>query len=552
MFDDKYAQWSEQGRTASALKDQRKNNGAEKKHTEEDAMIVAAIANKREGNESGAYRTAIKQGLIQGTLDMRRNKSYMPKTLRDDVTDIHLKTRHFDKGEGAILAAMPRGTRDYSGLRAGDIFEADDLTVPFYWKAVGEDGRPKLMRGECLVFSDFRSGLILDFLLIAGKYNSLHIRRGMLMIHDKYGLPRKGFQFENGPWKARLIEGEKVQGFEDVGWRFLADGLMEQKVGVVGGVGEAGIKVHHAKARNPQTKAIEQIFNVTQNLMAPLPGFVGRNERLDGYERAHKLIRAAESGDERAIAQLFTQSEAVRALETVFAEYNSEPQNGNKLQGLSPLEMWRSDVENAPLRKLPDDARFLLSSHKKITTPRANGAIEFDYQRKRVFANKQIGGLHRRKEVIVWWHIDRPEFITVTDLKMQNPIVLRELKAPANGASREELGEYLRSQKAAMEAGKVIHSNLPQNVISTITRDNDHSSQVKELGRLSRNAIDAEMENAEAENNKLRRIQRKAAAAGQPVNLDAIRNPDRVAEGLEIQEAARARIAAKKAGLDTV
>ena len=60
-------------------------------------------------------------------------------------------------------------------------------------------------------------------------------------------------------------------------------------------------------------------------------------------------------------------------LDATFEEFNADAQNGKMLAGDSPFEAWRAGVENSPLRKLPDNARYLLASHCKRVTVRQHG-----------------------------------------------------------------------------------------------------------------------------------------------------------------------------------
>ena len=70
---------------------------------------------------------------------------------------------------------------------------------------------------------DLRSGYVLNFIFIARKYCSSHIRSLILGVHDKVGLPDVGFYFENGVWKARKIVGVESDLHAD--WKVTETGL---------------------------------------------------------------------------------------------------------------------------------------------------------------------------------------------------------------------------------------------------------------------------------------------------------------------------------------
>jgi len=84
-----------------------------------------------------------------------------------------------------------------------------------------------LMRGQFLPMIDLRSTCILDFVLLSERnYNALSIRSLITKVCNKYGLPRRGFAFENGIWRsARILKGASdtlpSQGEVEMGLRSL-------------------------------------------------------------------------------------------------------------------------------------------------------------------------------------------------------------------------------------------------------------------------------------------------------------------------------------------
>jgi len=549
MFDQKFSIWRENRMAPAALDDKRAlNSGRRQKDFSADIKTIADLAVQFEGNESRAQREAYKRGLLSAEyvehykLKSRRNKFYVPRAVRTAATDQVIKMEPFLKGPRAVRKAMPRPFRNWDDLMPGDVFEADDLTIPFYWRTIDETGIERVIRGECLVFVDRRSGMILDFMLIAGKYNSFDIRWGAgIKIPCKYGKPRQGWLFEKGVWRSRLIDGDRIPGANSLSWR-------QSHRALSGGFEESGMSVKHARPGNPQTKIIEQIFNVTQNRMAIEPGFTGRNERMDGYDRALRLIAQARAGKQSCLDQLYTHAECVRALEIIFAEYNAEPQNGKRLAGASPIEMWSDYVSRFPLEKLPDEAQFLYASHKRVMKPRRDGSFLLEYGgTRRMFFNGQTGELSRTDDVIVWWHIEQPNLITITDRKGLNPFVVKEVVMKSSTATEQEFEEVRKLQKQCMEPGRVRFSNMQRNLINTITRDNSITETARELGRFNRQAIEEVEAEEKTKENQLKRIRKDAAEMGVGVNTSRLTNPDRVEEGLRREREIRERLENKKA-----
>lgn len=96
--------------------------------------------------------------------------------------------------------------RDPSTFNAGDWFQADDCTLPNYYYTQSDEGFA-LVRGQFLAMCDVRTTFILGYVLIPQRnYTAHHIRNLTTVVADRYGLPRRGFYYENGMWRnARLL-----------------------------------------------------------------------------------------------------------------------------------------------------------------------------------------------------------------------------------------------------------------------------------------------------------------------------------------------------------
>jgi hypothetical protein len=562
-FDDWYKCWRENGASVDALRDGRPAASGRKRPEgiEKESEKIGLLSPVYEGNEARAARVLRSRGELplmekHYSYDPRRNKSYLPRSIRAEATNIAIQAEPLVKGPRAEEKALPHVQRDWSCLNPGDQFEADDLTINLAWKDVLENGEIKIVRGECLVFIDRRSRMILDFVLTPGDYNGALIRWGLKkLLQDKWGCPRQALIFENSIWKSRIIIGEKRA--TATPWRITEDRLgtfsQDTRFAIqearIGGLNEAGVQVRHAKPRNPETKIIEGIFNVVQNQMAIGPGFVGRNERLAGYDRALKQIADARNGKEAALDGLFSHGEMLRFLEVIFDEYNNEPQNGEMLRdengkGMTPAEMWSAYIETHPLRKLPAEAAFLLATDMTVVRRRRDGSIQISIGgKKRVFWSKETDLLALKRDYLAFWHLEEPHLITVTDMNLKNPVLVKQRVLPADGATPEQFEEINRERKAIRESRRARFSNMRAPIINTISRDSDVSDQVRDAGAIINAQLAEEKAGEQVAARAQRRVERKIRSLGIEPLPTRIEGAE---DALSLMEEAQREIAAMK------
>lgn len=541
-FDEKLNQWRAGGRTPAALQDKRPFKSGKFRQADfaEDLKKIRNLAIQLDGNESLAHRMLRERGELSQAfcdhyeLDHRANKSAVPKLVRDAVGAEVEMTLPLRRGPWQARMQGPYIPRDWSGVKPGDWYSADDVTWNHYFKEQQPDGRWTIMRGECLVMADLRTGYPLDFLLIPGKYNGEHIRSLVLKVHDRLGLPRNGFYFERGVWGSRLITGDRRQG-TPVHWREAENGLCS-----------AGLRLDVKHATTPRAKPIEGLFHILQDRMRCIPGFVGFNERTENFERIQQQISRAHRGDPEALSQFPTSTEWASNISQVLEEFAHDPQNGKMLEGRSPAEAWTSEVRNHPLRQLPEDARYVLSTHQKRLTVRQEGIILTIRGKRFAYYNEHTGPLIGR-EVLAFYNLELPEILTVCDLNRQNYFSVRRVELPAMSASPEELAEANRLRSAHMAHAKAVFGDVKHDLISTVSRDSEHSETTKELGRFvqeqTSEAIQAKSNSTRATN----RATRKAAIAGfEPARL-RMKNPEQVEEAVESIQERLARLKAKEA-----
>jgi hypothetical protein len=205
-FDEKLDSWRQKGRTPEALQDSRALTSGNFRRPDftEDLKKIRDKAILLDGNEALAHRMLRERRELSQEFcdyypyDARRDKSALPEAVGKAIGASVEMCLPLRRGPWQAKMRGPYIPRDWSGVKPGDWFNADDVTWNHYFKERHADGRWHITRGECLLMTDLRTGNPLDFLLIPGKYNGEHVRSLVLRVHDVVGLPRCGFYFEKG------------------------------------------------------------------------------------------------------------------------------------------------------------------------------------------------------------------------------------------------------------------------------------------------------------------------------------------------------------------
>ncbi|HZV35040.1 MAG TPA: hypothetical protein VFB72_10750, partial [Verrucomicrobiae bacterium] len=525
-FDRKYTTWVASGRDAAALGDKRPENSGrfrspELSEDDRDKLIAHAVMNCggrvaqawRELNE----RRELSESILSYYLANPSSKSYVPRRISDSVKhevamleDIHHGPRQA-KLNGAHIS------RDWSTVAAGDWFQADDGTMPIYYWVSDGNGWFQLMRGQVLLMIDLRTTRILGFVLISERnYNANAIRTLVTKVADTYGLPRKGFYFENGIWRARIIKG--VQTDEAMSW-----GESEM------GLREFGLKFVHA--RLPRAKPVEGIMNATQNLMEGLPGYVGRDERHDKFERVQKQILQVNARKLDPRGLFMSEDEWIAQLENLCERFNAARNDGKMTCGLSPNEAFETFQNRAdPPIKFSASCRYLLAHHRRPVNVTANGITlrfgknAFNYRSAET--GKLIG-----QRVFAWFNPETPEILTVPDTRRENPFtVARSQDVPAMEAPAELMAQEMERinahQSFARARYRVLKATYAQQFRPMIA-DRDAT----ELGAhidTQRTALETAQRQTRQLENKGRNAARKigmalpAKAARRPESVEAL------------------------------
>lgn len=452
--------WEDGGRTPEALLDRRPAANASRRapslpQTFRDRLTARAVF-ACGGRVAQAYREAINEGELPPELAARylanpSRKSYVPAAIRRQVqAEVEMLGDHHRGPRTARLNGADI-QRDWSKVAAGDWYQSDDCTLPVYYWVPGGDGGFTLTRGQFLPLIDLRSRRVLDFVLLDSKsYNAAAIRTLIVRGCDRFGLPRRGFQFENGMWRtARLLKGDRH-----------ASPHSEEEVEL--GLRSLGLEFTHAK--DPKGKPVEGVLGQLQNLMEGEPGYVGRDEVNDKFERVQKAKLAVESGKTLPWEAGFRSADQwFDRLHDLVAAYNGQPQEGVMIDGLSPDEAWQAHypANNPPVR-LMGFVRYLLSTHKRPVTVTRNGVRLPFGKMHPVYRSKETGALIGQR-MLAWYDPEAPESICLTDMNRDPKSLIcvpRAPVVPAMDAPREEMEDAKASVAAQNSYGRARYSQL--------------------------------------------------------------------------------------------
>ncbi len=514
---------------AKALRDERRHNsgnhdGWELPEADRDLVIARAVFKYR-GDILPAWQDLLRGGDVNGeklttaTIARYAGKSkniyHVPASIRDSIraeveiqTILHQSPRAFDAIKGYVR-------RNYDGIASLRCMMADDFTMPVYFYVPDGTGWFNLVRGQCLVFIDFRSLCVLGWSLQPERnYSSLTIRSQCTTVFEGYNVPDVLY-FERGIWESSsLLKGRTAPC---------------STVEISQGLRELGIEFIHAI--RPRSKTVERVGGILQDLMEAEPGYCGRDERRDCPEATRQSILAVERAlnkppEERekfhpARLGFLSYDQWNTRLREIINQYNARPQGGHILDGRSPdaaLEEFR-DLENAPTQFGPG-FRFLFATQKEIRPVTLNGVTLRIGKTSFTYRGAAISHLVGR-EVLLWFDPENPEFATITDLDRRNPVcversespnALESFTAPDSGTLARELAR-IEGQASYMKA----RFNVIKRKFALKSRPILADADTIELGRQIAQRTDA----AHTEKRQRVKAQRLAREIGMALPLEA-------------------------------
>jgi hypothetical protein len=533
QFNRKLKRWIAGGRVPAAIADGRRKNPGRPVPTfseeEEHALIAKALRSGggitqawRESKDSGVFNPRVSQHYTSTPA----SKSYVPGRIRKLIANKMKMLRDHHHGPRAAKLNGAYVNRDPSTFNSGDWFQADDCTLPNYYYAESEEGF-QLLRGQFLAMCDVRTTFILGYVLIPQRnYTAHHIRNLTTIVADTYGLPRKGFYYESGMWRtARLLHGRR----DEINWH-------KTEMGLRG----LGLQFRHAKL--PRGKVIERVFGLLQNHLESEPGYAGRDERHDKFERVQEQISLVRRGKVPPEDFFLSEGEYLKRLERIVYIYNEERQEGKYCPGLSPKEAFEKFHGEEPRIRLSGSSRHLLATHKMRVRSGRNG-ISFRFGKEQFTYKSYETGKLRGAELIVWFNVESPSTISVTNLKEDAETLFtveREIRVPGMDAPPEVLEAALAQNEAHEAYRKGLYRAVSQNFSTGFAgrmfRQNLIDHKTAEIGNAMRE------QHAEIKRQRIEKKRRSAAIEREAVRLGIApgvmsQRPD-AAEGLEEMTAA--------------
>jgi hypothetical protein len=205
-------------------------------------------------------------------------------------------------------------------------------------------------------------------------------------------------------------------------------------------------------------------------------------------------------------------------------------------------------ISQRPLSIIPKSAEYLLASHCKVRPVEKDGSIILRATTggvDRVFWDEHTANLPITRKVRVYWHIEEPSLVTVTDLKGRNPITLKERVLKSSTETPENLAEISRVQGLILNNRRMIASDMPADTLNIIERARgEFSEEQHALGEQMMEQVEAAKEKEAIETRRIMKIQRMAQERG--VEPARVRHLETFEEGVALEDDAERQIAEMK------
>lgn len=460
-FDRKLKVWRDSQKDEAALLDGRSLKRGERRAPEIPQRDIDILAGHSVFNCGTRTAQAVRElgrlgersGLSAQTVELinapHKSKSHVNRRLFNLVHHDAKLIDPFPLGKKAIDDNTPSLERDYSRMRSMDMVTMDDFTMPVYMFVPDGKGWWILTRGQCLLSVDCRSLKIIGWSIQPERnYNALVIRTLMNQVCRQNGLPG-GWYFENGMWKtAHVVKGPPREWKEGKSFLELKPGWSQ-----------LGVKFIHAK--RARSKLAELVGGKLQNLMEGCLGYCGREERKDSPKITAQNKLAVEARRAEPFGLFYSFDAWNEEIARLIGRYNSDPQDGKILNGLSPdaafQQYWPHDN---PPAKFGPSCWHLLAHYVSERDVGVDG-IKFKIGNERYVYRDENSSALRCKKVLAWFDPECPELLGVTDLNGRNPVLVQRALPVDFRAAQDTDGEL--GQRYQEELAKVAgHNSYPK------------------------------------------------------------------------------------------
>jgi hypothetical protein len=257
-----------------------------------------------------------------------------------------------------------------------------------------------------------------------------------------------------------------------------------------------------------------------QNYLESEPGYAGRDERHDKFERVQEQLSFVRRGKVHPSAFFLSEAEYLQRLGVIVDKYNAERQEGKYCPGLTPKEAFEKFHGKEPRVRLDASCRHLLASHRMRVRCGRNG-VSFRFGKEQFTYKSRDTGRLRGQELIAWFNVENPSVISVTNLK-EHPgslfTVEREIKVPGMDAPPEVLNAALAQNEAHEEYRKALYRAVSQNFSTGFAgrmfRQNLIDHKTAELGNAMQEQHAAIKRQRTEAKRRAKAIERKAARLG--------------------------------------
>src|ERR1035441_6873763 len=216
------------------------------------------------------------------------------------------------------------------------------------------------------------------------------------------------------------------------------------------------------------------------------PGFLGNNERMDKREAVQDFIARVKRGKEDPANELLHVSEFIKLLSDEFMAFSEEPQNGERLPGVSPKEAFYNGIDGypgysaKPLQQCADSARFMLSTHEKEVRVGPQGIVYKIAGHKFPFWGPKLEP-YQNTRILARFNIEEPRLLSCRAADGQTFTVKARIQM-ANTEPKEQLAQTAKDRASWMQREKVLYDNLPHPFRFTIAKDTARTEEVRKFG----------------------------------------------------------------------